>query len=111
MTKLNNQLRDTYTQVIMDALAAQGEEALRVASNQVAIPVVDAENNEKYVVFTIKVPTGTRDGDEYNGYNEAEAYEAHCRLQAEKKAEAARKKAEKVAKDAARRAAKQKAEQ
>lgn len=63
------------------------EEVLRVKSNEIAIPVVDSEGNERWMVLTFKVPTGERGGDGYDGYSMAEDYQMKQEAKAEKKAE------------------------
>lgn len=63
------------------------EEVLRVKSNEIAIPVVDSEGNERWMVLTFKVPTGERGGDGYDGYSMAEDYQMKQAAKAEKKAE------------------------
>lgn len=101
---LNDEVRAKYISIINDALAAAGEEVLIVASNELAIPVVDSEKNDKWVVLTIKVPTGTRDGEEYDGYSMANDYKIKLTNKALKAAEKARK----AEADKAKRAAKKK---
>ena len=44
-----------------------GEEVLRVGSNETGSPVVDSEGEERWLVWLSKVPTGSRDGDAYDG--------------------------------------------
>lgn len=63
------------------------EEVLRVKSNEIAVPVVDSEGNERWMVLTFKVPTGERGGDGYDGYSMAEDYRMKQDAKAEKKAE------------------------
>jgi hypothetical protein len=84
---------------VSEALADRGEEVLRVGSNELALPCIDGEGNEKFIVVTIKVPTGTRDGDAYDGYSVAEDYAIKCRNKAEAKAKAEADNAKKIAKD------------
>ena len=91
---LNDKLREQYLSIVSDALLAKDEQVLRVGSNELALPCLDEEGNEKFIVVTIKVPTGSRDGDAYDGYSMAEDWEIKCRS----KAEAAKKKAEEKAK-------------
>lgn len=83
---------------------------MQVKSNEIAIPVLDAERNDKFLVLTLKVPTGSRDdGEAYDGYALAEQY---AKSVAEKEAKAkieAEKKARKIAADKARREAMAKA--
>ena len=89
---LNERLREGYLKAI-EYYFGKEEEVLRVKSNEVAIPVIDGEDNEKWIVITVKVPTGADKGREpYDGYAEAEDY-AHKLKEKEIKAE--KKKAEK----------------
>lgn len=96
---LDNALREGYIKSIKEFLEGNGEEVLVTGSNEIALPCVDAEGNEKFVVLTFKVPTGTRGGEAYNGYNEAEDYAAHVKEKAEKAKVAAEKKARKIEAD------------
>lgn len=95
----NDALRLTYVEKIMAMLAADGEEVLRVGSNEVAIPVVDGEGEDSYVVFIIKVPSGSRDGEAYDAYGLAQEYEMKCKEKAERAKIAAEEKARKIARD------------
>ena len=99
-------LRQRYVEVIKKALSDLGEEVLQTGSNTIAIPCVDDNGDEQFCCFTIKVPTGSRDGDPYDGYGEAESYEMGCKQKAEKAAADAKKKAAKIARDEAIRAKK-----
>ena len=104
MKKTNDALRNQYLNLITELLAGADEEVLRVKSNEIAIPCVDRDGEDNYVVITIKVPTGSRDGDPYDGYGEAESYAMACKQKAEKAKIEAEKKAKKIAKDQAYRA-------
>ena len=99
-------LRKTYLEIIREALEARGEEVLQTGSNVLAVPCVDENGDEQFCCFTIKVPTGSRDGDPYDGYGEAESYELACKQKAEKAEVDAKKKAAKIARDEAMRAKK-----
>lgn len=92
-------LRNKYVAKLKEMLDAIDEEVLTVGSNEIAIPVVDGEGEEQYVVFKIQVPTGSRDGDAYDGYAMAEDYAMKQRDKAEKAAKAAEEKAKKIARD------------
>ena len=96
--------RNDILSAIREFLTSKGYECLTTKSNQICVPLVDDERNEGYVVLTAQVPTGSRDGDPYDGYAEAEDYARHVAEQAAKKEEAARKKAEKIKRDTERRA-------
>lgn len=99
-------LRAKYVQMVSEALKAAGEEILVTGSNEVCIPVVDGDGDDQYVVFTVKVPTGDRDGTPYDGYAMAEEYKMKQAEKAAKAKEAAEKKAKKIEADRKAREAK-----
>ena len=101
---LNEEIKVRFLDGVAEHLTQVGEEVLRVGSNEIALPVLDSEDNEKWLVLTFKVPTGSRDGDAYDGYAMAEDYKMKC----EDKERKAKEKAEKAAKDKAKREAKAK---
>ena len=98
-TILDNAIREKFMGAVKDFLEKSGEEVLVTGSNEIALPCVDSEGNEKFIVLTFKVPTGARGGDPYNGYEEAEDYAAHVKAKEEKAKIAAEKKARKIAAD------------
>lgn len=106
---LRDNLRARYVDYIRNALTDNGEEVLQTNSNQLTIPCVDEEGNDEFVTFTIQVPTGSRDGEPYDGYGEAESYKLKCAERDERAKVAAAKKARDIAKDRAAREAKAKA--
>lgn len=95
MAKITQKQRDEMLKTdfldrVVDFLSSEDggeEEVLRVKSNEIAIPVVDSEGNERWMVLTFKVPTGERGGDGYDGYSMAEDYQMKQEAKAEKKAE------------------------
>ena len=102
---LNDELRALWVRRVNDYLS-QEDEVLVVGANELAIPVVDTDSNEKWIVLTIKVPTGSRDGDAYDGYAMAEDYQLKLANKAAKVAEKERK----AAADKAKRAKKNEGE-
>ena len=101
--QLHEELRADYLTKLREYLTEKGEEVLQTGSQEVAIPCVDSEGNDEYIVITIKVPTGSRDGEAYDGYAVAEEY----RLRLEKQKETAERlkaeKEKKIARDKAMR--------
>ena len=85
--QLDEEIKLRFLDGVSEHLTEVGEEVLRVKSNEIAIPVVDSEGNERWIVITIKVPTGERGGDGYDGYSMAEDYQMKQEAKAEKKAE------------------------
>ena len=102
---LNDKLRERYLSIVGDALTAKDEEVLRVGSNELALPCVDEEGNGKFIVITVKVPTGSRNRDEseedraYDGYAMAKEWEIKCKNKAEKEKKKAEEKAKKIKRD------------
>ena len=96
---LHNALRAKYIERVSKFLADAGEEVLVTGSNEIALPCVDSEGNDEFIVLTFKVPTGSRDGDAYDGYSMAEDFKMKSAEKAEKAKIAAEKKAKKIAQD------------
>lgn len=105
---LQNELRLEYVGKIMDFLAEE-EDVLRTGSNEIAFPVTDSEGNEEFIQIVVKVPTGSRDGEPYNGYHMAEEYSLKLKVQQEKAEKARLAKEKKIARDAQMRKEKAKA--
>ena len=102
--QLHEEIRNRYLALISEYLTAQGEEILRVKSNEIAIPCLDEDGTEEFIVMTFKVPTGSRDdGEAYDGYGMAEQYAESVAEKEEKAKIEAEKKAKKIAKDKAMR--------
>ncbi|MDV3429532.1 MAG: hypothetical protein LIR50_21330 [Bacillota bacterium] len=101
MTKkaLHEALRKRYMTLVQDLMADKGEEVLVTGSNEIALPCVDDEGNDEFIVITFKIPTGSRDGDAYDGYAMAEDYQMKQDEKAKKAKVSAEAKAKKIAKD------------
>ena len=96
---LHDVLRAKYIERVSKFLADAGEEVLVTGSNEIALPCVDSEGNDEFIVITFKVPTGSRDGDAYDGYSMAEDFKMKSAEKAEKAKIAAERKAKKIARD------------
>ena len=94
-------IRADFLDRVSKFLFENGEEVLRVKSNEIAIPCVGCEGNEDFIVINFKVPTGANKGTEpYDGYALAEDY-VHNLTEKERKAEERKaEKARKIARDA-----------
>ena len=97
--QLENKLRtEMINNVIKMISDVYDTDTLEVSASEMAIPVVDEEGNEKFVLIKISIPRGTRDGNggyiPYDGY---QAHEAYLEEQASKAQEKAVKKAMKEA--------------
>lgn len=113
---LETALRIEALEVVKEALSAHYDLDLKtqicvVSASELAIPVVDAEGNEKFVLIKVSIPRGSRNAagsyDDYDGYAAAEDYKIELeQKQAKREASAAKKEAEAKAREA-KRAAKQ----
>ena len=92
-------LRVSYMTRIRDFLVNAGEEVLQTGTNEFALPCVDSEGNDEFIVLTVKVPTGSRDCEPYDGYSMAEDFTMKQAEKARKAEEAAAKKQKKMEKD------------
>lgn len=99
-------VRTRYMSKVKEFLESTQDDVLVVGSNEFAIPVVREDGEEDYVVLTFKMPTGSRDGDGYDGYAMAQDYAFKCEEKRKKAEAAAEAKAKKIAKDKAARAKK-----
>lgn len=94
---LHANLRAQFMATVSKYLQEAGEEVLSTGSNEIAIPCVDAEGNEEFMVITFKVPTGSRDGEAYDGYLVAQDYADKVKEKEAKALEAKAKKEKKMA--------------
>ena len=114
MKELNDSLKKKYYDMVEELVKEKEIEVLRVpltdASNSVAyrlaIPELDEEKNEKTVIITITVPTGGRDGEEYDIYGEHYRYRFNVEENEKKMKEREDKKKKKEAERERKRAAK-----
>ena len=103
-------VRAKYMGEVGAFLLSRNEEVLQVGSNEFAIPVVREDGEEDYVVLTFKMPTGSRDGDGYDGYAMAADYTFKVEEKRKKAEAAAEAKAKKIERDKKIRKAKKAAE-
>jgi hypothetical protein len=107
--QLHEELRADYFAKLVEYLTEKGEEVLQTGSQEMAIPCLDSEGNDEYIVITVKVPTGSREGEAYDGYAMAEEYRIRLAKAKEREEKAKADKEKKIARDQAQREAKAKA--
>ena len=103
----NSNLRTNYANILFDMLSTAGEDVGRVSTGVINFPVVDENGNDSWIEITIKVPTGSRDGTPYDGYELREDYVIKQENAAERKAKADAAKAKKIERDKKLREAKE----
>ena len=93
---LDNELREKILKTIMAFFSEKGEDIMQTNSNECAFPCVDSDGNDKWIQIVVKVPTGSRDEDGYDGYGVAESYQLKLKEKEQKKKEAEEKKQKKI---------------
>ena len=96
---LRAMVKEEYMNKLMEMLG-EIEDIGRTGSNEFNFPVVDSEGNEDFIVIKVSIPTGSRDGEAYDGYGARNDYEISVKEKAEKAAAAAAAKEKKIARDA-----------
>lgn len=106
MTKaqLETALRNKFLSFVSDTISQEMEtDVLVVSASELAVPCLDEEGNEKFVLIKVSIPRGTRNGqggyDPYDGYAAAEDYAIDLEEKAAKKEAAEAKKQAKIARD------------
>ena len=108
--QLHEALRNKYLDLFIQFLTEQGEEVLRIKSNEIAFPVLDEERNDEFIKVAISVPTGSRDdGEAFDGFGMARQYAESIADKEEKARANAEKKAKKIERDNAQREARARA--
>mgnify|MGYP005955561365 CR=1 FL=1 len=97
--KANDALRAQYLAKLIEKFK-DDEDVLRTGTGEIAFPVVDCEGEDNWVIVSVKIPTGSRDGELYDGYSMAEDYQIKVAAKEAKAQEAANKKAKKIERDA-----------
>jgi len=100
---LNDAVRSHFMQLVRESLEQIDEQILVVNSNEFAIPTLDGNGNDTFVTIKFSVPTGSRDGDAYDGYALADEYKTKLADKAEKAEKAKIAKEKKIARDKANR--------
>lgn len=93
----NDNFRNDALGTVMELFAENGEDILQIATNKITFPFVNSEGNDEWLTITFSIPTGSRDREPFDGYEQANEYlekEKRAKERAEKQAEAKRKKIE-----------------
>ena len=96
---LDNQLREKVLAEVMDFFRKNEEDVLQTNSNECVFPCLDSEGNEKWIQIVVKVPTGGREEEGFDGYGVAESYQLKLKEKEEKKKANEEKKAKKIERD------------
>ena len=89
---LREMVKSQYMEMFVKMLSEQEDVGI-TGTNEFNFPVVDSEGNEDFVVVKVTIPTGSRDGEPYDGYGARNDWEIHLKEKAEKDAKSAADKA------------------
>lgn len=90
-------LRNTTLQRVIEFFTTAGEDVQQTKTGTVMFPTIDELGNECFITLTVQVPKGSRDGEAYDGYSEAENFRMETeqkRIDREAKEKAKQKKIE-----------------
>lgn len=108
--QLETAIRNDFLDSIMKYISeSRDTDVLPVSASELAVPCLDAEGNEKWVLIKVSIPRGTRNGngyDPYDGYTAAEDYQFELAGKVEKKRVAEELKQAKIKADEKKRAEK-----
>lgn len=100
--QMRTETRDSFMKELMNLLQEQkGDDTLPYKGNAFSVPRTLENGDEIYVQVTVSIPTGTRDGKQFDGYEEHENYMLE---QEEKRIAAEEREAEKQKRNAEKRA-------
>ena len=61
---LESAIRNDILAIVRKAIETElNTDALTVSASEIALPVVDAEGNEKFAIVKVSIPRGTRNGN------------------------------------------------
>lgn len=95
--KFGEKTRNEVITHILEALESSDYDVLQVGSASYAIPFVE-DGEDGGIRIIIQLPKGARDGEGYDPFEEAQAYQFHCEEAEIKRKKKAEDKAKKIAK-------------
>ena len=78
-------LRKKTLERVTNFFSADGEDAQQTKTGTIMFPAVDEFGAECFVTITVQIPKGSRDGEAYDGYAEAESYRIETKAKQEEK--------------------------
>jgi hypothetical protein len=94
---MKTEKKNEYIEKITKFLLENEEDVVRTGSGELAFPIVLENGDECFITLKIAIPTGTRDGEDYNGYAVAKSYKIDCENNAQKAENARKAKEKKIA--------------
>lgn len=98
MSKITDAVKAEMMERFKELFEKEGETVLQIKSGTYSIPWARGDD-EGYLNVTFSIPKGSRDGELFDGYEEAENYKIESEVKARAKAEREEKKKKKMEKD------------
>lgn len=99
-----NKAREYFLKALMEFIESRGDEAIQIKNNEVAFPIVYRNGDEAFIVCTVRIPSGSRDGDIFDAYSLREEFKLNEKKKAEIAKRKEKEKAEKIKRDEKQRA-------
>ena len=96
-------LRNRTLERVTNFFSADGEDAQQTKTGTIMFPAVDEFGAECFVTITVQIPKGSREGEAYDGYAEAENYRMETKAKQEEKLAKEKQKQKKISRDEQRR--------
>ena len=64
----NDEVRDSFIDSLVEWLDCAGQDVQRTKNNEIAFPFVNRLGSDEWLRITIAIPTGGRDGEQFDGY-------------------------------------------
>jgi len=104
-------LRNKTLERVTNFFSADGEDTQQTKTGTIMFPAIDELGAECFVTITVQIPKGSRDGDPYDGYAEAENYRLETKQKQEEKLTKEAAKQKKIERDKKLREEKKKKEE
>lgn len=104
-------LRNKTLERVTNFFSADGEDVQQTKTGTIMFPAVDELGTECFVTITVQIPKGSRDGEAYDGYAEAENYRIETKAKQEEKIAKELAKQKKIERDKKMREEKKKKEE
>lgn len=64
----NDKVRDSFINSLMEWLRDDGQDVQKTKNNEIAFPFVNELGADEWLRITVAIPTGGRDGEQFDGY-------------------------------------------
>jgi len=95
----NDKYRNDIIQQLITFFNEKGEDVLQTASNTIAFPFCNDVQSDEWLKIVISIPGGSRDGEPFDGYEQAQQHQEKEVERAEKAKKAEEVKARKIEQD------------